>query len=95
MPTPYIFDDRCSPEDIAIAIEKVYNLSPEERKARGAKGREWCCSEEANFTAKGMCKGIADGINETIKNFTPRPKFDLIKVEDQKGDYVEHKTYGY
>ena len=94
-PTPYIFDDRCSPEDIAIAIEKVYNMSPEERKERGGKGREFACSEESRFTAAGMSKGIIEGIEQGIDIFTPRPKFDLVKIEDLEPDFVKHKTYGY
>ena len=94
-PTPYIFDDRCSPEDIAIAIEKVYNMSPEERKERGGKGREFACSEESRFTAAGMSKGIIEGIEQGIDSFTPRPKFDLIKIEDLEPDFVKHKIYGY
>ena len=32
VPTPYIFDDRCSAEDVAQALERVYNMSPEERQ---------------------------------------------------------------
>ena len=34
-PTPYIFDDRCTWEDVAERIKEVYNLSPDERKRRG------------------------------------------------------------
>jgi len=37
--TPYIFDDRCSPEDAAQALLKVYLLGKEERTERGLKGR--------------------------------------------------------
>ena len=39
--TPYIFDDRCRPEDAALAIAKLYNMSDKERKSRGKKGMEW------------------------------------------------------
>lgn len=95
VPTPYIFDDRCSPEDIAKAIEKVYNMSPEERKERGMAGREFACSDEARFTAEGMCKSMIENIEEGINTFTPRSKFDLIKIEDRESDFVKHKTYGY
>jgi hypothetical protein len=37
--TPYIWDDRCTAEDAAKQIKAVYDLSKEERKARGLKGR--------------------------------------------------------
>ncbi len=38
---PYIFDDRCSDEDIVNALIKLYNMSWDERKELGRRGREW------------------------------------------------------
>jgi glycosyltransferase involved in cell wall biosynthesis len=38
---PYIFDDRCSDEDLLAALKKLYNMSAEDRKELGRKGREW------------------------------------------------------
>ena len=29
----------------------IYNLTPEERKAKGLKGREWATNDEAGFTS--------------------------------------------
>ena len=87
--------DKETVEDIAKAIEKVYNMSPEERKERGMAGREFACSDEARFTAEGMCKSMIENIEEGINTFTPRSKFDLIKIEDRESDFVKHKTYGY
>ena len=37
---PYIYEDRVSEKDFVDALEKIYNMSPEERKELGAKGRE-------------------------------------------------------
>ena len=37
---PYIYEDRVSKEDFLEALEKVYNMTPEERKELGKKGRE-------------------------------------------------------
>ena len=93
--TPYIYDDRCSPESIAYAILEVYNLNAKERHAKGLKGREWALSDESNFTAKKMTQGIVDGINETLDNFHPRELFELIKVEPRKPRYIKHKLIGY
>ena len=93
--TPYIFDDRCSPVDAANALLEVYNLTPEERKKKGVKGREWLMSDEARMSAAGMCKNIVEGIDSTFNNFKPRTKFDIIKVEDYKTDTVLHKLIGY
>ena len=95
MKTPYIFDDRLSPEDLAEAMFKVYSTPKKKRKENGLKGREWAMSDEANFTSEKMSKSIADSIAETIDNFTPRKRFDLIKVEDIKPNYVEHTIYNY
>src|SRR6056300_522562 len=58
--TPYIFDDRCSPEDAAEAIKKVYDLGKEERARRGLAGREWAMSKEASMTSKLMTDNIIE-----------------------------------
>lgn len=50
--TPYIWDDRCRPEDAAAQINKLYEMSRKERKELGIKGREWAVSEEAGFTGE-------------------------------------------
>ena len=80
--TPYIFATQCSIEDAAIALMKVYKLGPEERKRRGLKGREWVLSKESGFTAKVMGQRFIENIGTCIKNFTPRNRFDLTKVDD-------------
>lgn len=95
-PTPYIFDDRANPEDVAKAILQVYNLSPEERRQRGLKGRDWACSEEAGMTARTMANNVIEACDEAIDNFTPRPVFELIKVEENRPkNYLNHKLYNY
>ena len=37
---PYIYEDRISEEDFVSALEKIYNMSPEEREEMGKKGQE-------------------------------------------------------
>ena len=37
---PYIYEDRLSKEDFIAAVLKMYNMSPEERKILGEKGRQ-------------------------------------------------------
>ena len=95
VPTPYIFDDRVSAEDVADALVEVYNLPKEERIARGEKGRLWATSEEAGFTGKHMSNAIIKHVDKTIDNFTPRAAFDFMKIEDRPSKYVEHKLIGY
>jgi len=94
-PTPYIFDDKCLPEDIANSILEVWKLTPEERKTRGLAGREWATSEEAGFTATRMGNKVIDCIDKTLDTFKPRPQYDIIKVEDSKPDLIPHKLFDY
>ena len=93
--TPYIFDDRCSAEDAAQALLKVYNMSPEDRKANGLKGREWVTSEESGMSADQMCNNVINAVDQTFDTFVPRSKFDIIKVEAYEEKPVIHKLTGY
>lgn len=93
--TPYIFDDRCSAEDAAQALKKVYDLGKEERTKRGLAGREWALSKEANMSAFNMSKKIDECMEKAWNNFTPRPSYDIIKVGERPSKYVEHKLIGY
>lgn len=90
VPTPYIFDDRADFRDIATAIEKVYNLTPEERKVKGLKAREWVTSDESMQSARMMSKNLIDGIEETFAKWKPRHKYELIKVEKQPRKKAVH-----
>ena len=84
IPTPYIFDDRACPHDIATQIENLYNLKKEnieEYNSICEDAREWVTSEESMQSAKFMSKNVIDTIEETFEKWTPREKFELIKVE--------------
>jgi glycosyltransferase involved in cell wall biosynthesis len=84
IPTPYIFDDRACPHDIATQIENLYNLKKEnieEYNSICENAREWVTSEESMQSAKFMSKNVIDTIEETFEKWTPRGKFELIKVE--------------
>ena len=91
VPTPYIFDDRCAPEDVAKALEEVYNMGKEERNRRGLLAREWVTSDESGMSARQMCENVIDSMDETFEKFTPRSRFDLIKVTDRPKKYITHK----
>ena len=91
VPTPYIFDDRCNPEDVAKAIEEVYNLPKEERDAKGLKAREWVTSDESGMSARMMCENVIDSMNEAFKKFTPRERFEVHKITDRPKKYITHK----
>jgi glycosyltransferase involved in cell wall biosynthesis len=75
--TPYIYDDRVNNSDVADAISTMYYLGREKRKHNGKVGREWAIK---NLSSKVMCDTMSEGIQNTIKNFTPRERFNLYKV---------------
>lgn len=83
LPTPYIYDDRCSAEDIGEAIKYVHNTkltSPTHYKDMCEWARNWVVSDESMMSALWMCKNIIDGIDETLDKFIPRESFELIKI---------------
>jgi len=95
LPTPYIFDDKCRPEDAAIAIENVYNLSIGERLEAGKKGYEWATGDEANMTSEKMSNRVIEVLDKGFKKHTPRKVYDFYKIGDRPAKYIEHKLTGY
>ena len=89
--TPYIWDDRCTAEDAAKQIKAVYDLSKEERKAKGLKGREWALSDEAGFTGEKMGQRIIENLDELFATWTPRTKFELINTKNIEKRVLNHK----
>ena len=79
VPTPYIFDDRASYEDVADKMSEVYSVK-DELIDRGAKGREFVTDEKIGMTAKHMCDRFIHDIEQTFDNFKPRNKFSIYKV---------------
>ena len=94
-PTPYIFDDRCSPEDAAQALFKVYNLGKEERERRGDEGRKWATGGEAKFTAKHMSESIIEVLDRGFNSFNPRPAYEFYTIKERPRKKVTHKLTGY
>jgi len=95
IPTPYIFDDRCSAEDGAQGILKVYKMTKEQRDENGMKGYEWVIGDEANMTARKMGQTAIEVIDEGFDKFIPRKSFDFHTIEDRPPKYIEHKLTGY
>lgn len=93
IPTPYIFDDRAEPFDIADQIMELYAIKTDQVDQFGSHTRletyeeqckaayEWVTSDESMMSARLMCKNVIDGIEETLEKFQPRYSFELIKVE--------------
>ena len=93
--TPYIYDDRASIEDLAEAINQLYQLGPEERKRRGQKGREWAISKEAGFTAEQMCERMVEGIDATLESYKGRSEYEMFKVGDRPSEYIDYDPVNY
>jgi glycosyltransferase involved in cell wall biosynthesis len=89
--TPYIWDDRCNAEDAAEQIKAVYNLSKEERKSLGLKGREWALSDEAGFTGEKMGARVIETLDELFATWKPREKYELINANQTEKKVVPHK----
>jgi len=89
--TPYIWDDTCSSEDAAKQIKAIYNLTPEERKAKGLKGREWATSDEAGFTSEHQGARIIEAFDTLFATWKPREKFELINTNEVKDRVINHK----
>jgi len=88
--TPYIFDDRCAPEDAAEQIMKVYQLSPEQREKFGMEGYEWAMGREAGFTSEIMGERAIEALDELFENWKPREHFEFIKIEKPKVNKLNH-----
>ena len=89
--TPYIYDDRCSWEDAVERIKEIYNLSPEERKARGIKGREWAIGNEAGFTSLHQANRVIEAFNELFSTWKPREKYEITNATKFIGRTLKHK----
>jgi len=89
--TPYIWDDRCRPEDATERIMELYNMTHEERKALGLAGYEWATSEEAGFTSEVMGDRITKNLDQLFSTWKPRTNFDLISVNDIEENKLSHK----
>ena len=89
-PTPYIWDDTCRAEDAAEQIMNVYKLTPEERKVRGLKGREWAINE-AGFTGETQGKRVIEAFDELFSTWQPREKFELINTNEISDRIINHE----
>jgi hypothetical protein len=93
--TPYIFDDRCSPDDLATAIKLVWELSPENRTERGLAGREWVTSDESGMSARIMCQRVINSMELAFEKFQPRPRLEVIKAVTRPQELIPHKLTNY
>ena len=88
--TPYIWDDRCNPEDATACIKQLYNMSREERKTLGLTGREFALNE-GGFTGQRMGERAINAIDQLFSTWTPREKYEFINVNEVKEDELCHE----
>lgn len=88
--TPYIWDDRCRPEDAAERLMEVYSMSKEDRQAAGLEGREWALGDEAGFTAEHMGQRIVEGLDELFNTWSPRKSYEFLNVSEVKSPTLPH-----
>ena len=67
-------------DDVAEAIEQVYNVSKEDRKVAGLKGREHFINE-AGLTHTNMCQQLENGIESVFENWKPRERFEVFRIK--------------
>ena len=67
VPTPYIYDERCSPEDVADAIKYWYDMEKGTRKKYGKEARSWVTSKESGMSVKNMCNNIIESIDTVLE----------------------------
>lgn len=92
VPTPYIFDDRAEPFDIAEQIMACHKSGKTYREFIGQEAHKWVISDESMMSASNMCKNVIEGIDETFAKWQPRHRFELIQVETPKQPkhFVKH-----
>ena len=77
-PTPYIWDDRCKPEDVAPLLREFYDMGRKKRKKLGALGAKFC--RENQMTATKMGQNFINSMNGAFENWKPRKPYKMVKV---------------
>ena len=89
--TPYIWDDRCNPEDAAKRIMEVYLMPKDKRKSCGLEGREWALGDEAGFTAINMGKRVIKNLDKLFGTWKPQPHYHFIDANEFEPSVLNHK----
>ena len=77
-PTPYIWDDRCEPQDASVALKEYYDMGRKERKRLGSLGAKFC--RENQMTATVMGENFIKSMDGGFDNWKPRKKYSMVKV---------------
>ena len=63
---PYIYEDRISKEDFIAALEKIYNMTPDQRKLLGMKGRNHVVK---NYNFSSFQRRWVNLIDSVVENY--------------------------
>ena len=77
-PTPYIWDDRCQPEDVVPLFREFYDMGRKKRKKLGSLGTKFC--KENHMTAEAMGQNFINSMNGAFENWKPRERYTMEKV---------------
>ena len=77
-PTPYIWDDRCNPEDAAVNLREFYDMGRKERKRLGNIGTKFF--RENQMTANAMANNFIKSMNGAFDKWKPRKKYDMVSI---------------
>tara|TARA_R100000657_G_C4601385_1_gene57130 strand:- start:146 stop:640 length:495 start_codon:yes stop_codon:yes gene_type:complete len=80
LPTPYIFDDRCRYDDVALVLKEWYDMGEEKRNECGMKGHEFVNSDESMMSSTAMGKNFIDQMDVGFDNWKPRKRYTLFKT---------------
>ena len=72
MTTPYIYEDRCSIEDVTSNISQLYNLGDKQRKQRGKLGREWAMKEEIGLNSNAQANRVIEAFDTLFNTWKPK-----------------------
>ena len=79
-PTPYIFDDRCSPEDAAESLRHFYDLGADGREKAGEAGMDFVLGDDARMTSEHLSDSFIKNIETTFKKWKPRKRYTMEAV---------------
>jgi glycosyltransferase involved in cell wall biosynthesis len=83
-PTPYIFDDHSTWEDMAHAMMYWYKMEPDKRKEYGELGRQFAIGE-GGFNTDNLSKQFIFAAEKMFEYFSKRKRFDLSTSENHVG----------
>ena len=79
VPTPYIWDDKVDVYELSEAMNRMYETPKDKIKENGLEGRR-AFIEDMGLSAENMCQQLVNGVESTFKNWKPRKRYELFKI---------------